>query len=421
MRSDVETRDRFGHATDSPPSAPGIDDLDGIIETVLRLVRIRLGLDVSFVSHLEGGRRTIRYVDSGQEAPIAAGDWSPASDSYCAHVIDGSLPQFLRDPTEHPVSAAMDATYEVPVGTHLSVPIELSNGETYGTLCSFGYTVHEDLGQGDLDMLRTLAGMIALYVEEAERRHRADLERTARLLDLVVDDGLVTVLQPIVAISTGRTVGFEALSRFPTLGTGPAEVFAEARHLGIGPQIELKAAEAALDHVSLLPSGTYLAINLGPETIASDGCLDLLAEIEPGRIIVEVTEHAVVDDYDRLLHASRALKECGVRLAIDDVGTGYSGLDRMLRTQPDLLKLDGALVSGADTDPAKQAIIAALQTYAARIGTDIVAERVETPAEHATLSILGVAYGQGYHYAKPASPHEIVAQTVSAARDGLGS
>ncbi|MEX2324199.1 MAG: EAL domain-containing protein, partial [Nitriliruptoraceae bacterium] len=383
-----------------------IDDPDRLIATVLRLIRKRFGLDVSFVSQVHDGKRTFRFVDTHDgDAVVRAGESDPVEDSYCGYVLDGSLPQFLPDPAQHPVSAAMPATHGIPVGTHLSVPITFSDGAVYGTLCSFGYDVHDDLDERDIDVLHVLAGMIAGYVEDAEARRQAEAARASKLQSLQVGHDMLLVFQPIVELATRHVVGIEALSRFPTLQSGPASVFDDAWRLGLGLDLELRAAEAALRCLNNLPKDRYLAINLAPATLASDQFLKLAQTCRPQdreRIVVEITEHAVVEDYHELTQANRKLRDFGIRFAVDDVGTGYSGLDHMLRVEPDILKLDGALIAGIDGSPSKQAMVAALQTYAARIGTKMIAERVETPAEHDTLSILGIGHGQGYLYAKPA-------------------
>ena len=152
----------------------------------------------------------------------------------------------------------------------------------------------------------------------------------------------------------------------------------------------------------LLGGNFSLAVNLSPATLTSRRCLDLLAGSDPARIVVEITEHAAVEDYPRLQRYREKLRQLGTRLAIDDVGTGFSGLDHILRLGPDLLKLDGALVCGIDREAGKQAMVSALVNDAARTGARIIAERIETDREHQALAVLGVGYGQGYHFARPA-------------------
>ncbi|MEX2532797.1 MAG: EAL domain-containing protein [Nitriliruptoraceae bacterium] len=376
-------------------SSTSSEESDRLIQSVLKLIRNRFSLDVSFISQVTDGHRTFRFVEADDGSLVQVGGSDPIEDSYCGYVLDGSLPEFLRDPSQHPVSAAIPATFDIPVGTHLSVPIRFSDGSVYGTLCSFGYEVHDDLDERDLDLLHVLAAMIADYVEESEAVRQAEDERATMLLNLQVDHDLFVVFQPIVELGSHKVVGVEALARFPGLGTGPAEVFDEAWSCGVGVDLELRAAEAALAYFDRLPDDLYMALNVAPATLGSNRFLDLVeqgTESCSQRIVVEITEHAAVKDYPIFKQQRQTLRDLGVRFAVDDVGTGYSGLDHMLRVEPDIFKLDGALIEGIDTSPGKQAMVAALQSYAARIDTRVIAERVETQAECDALSILGIEY-----------------------------
>lgn len=149
-----------------------VDDkhsMDGVIGGLLRSLRLHLGLDVAFIAELDEQKRVFRYVDTGlSSSPIAVGDADPADESYCRYVVEGHLPQFLSDPATHPVSAGLSATAQLPVGTHLSVPIRLSNGDVYGTLCCFALGVHDDLDERDVAVLRLIADFVADYIEERE-------------------------------------------------------------------------------------------------------------------------------------------------------------------------------------------------------------------------------------------------------------
>ena len=117
--------------------------------------------------------------------------------------------------------------------------------------------------------------------------------------------------------------------------------------------------------------------------------------------MVEVTEHAPVADYDALADALRGVRKRGVRLAVDDAGSGFASLRHILRLSPDIIKLDRALTSDIDRDEAREALAAALIVFADRIGSTVVAEGIEREPELLTLRSLGVPYGQGYYLARP--------------------
>lgn len=377
-------------------------DADEAIQCMLRQVRRHLGLEVAFVSQLRDGERVFRYVDTDLVAsPVTAGEAGPAEDSYCRYVVDGDIPQLLSDPRRHPVTARMPATWELPVGTHVSVPITLSDGTVYGTLCCFSFDVVESVTEAHVAALRVIAGVLADYLEAIEARRRDDEQQRRHLEALVRDDELFTVYQPIVHLDSGESAGVEALSRFPQFDGGPGSVFSRAWEVGAGIELETKAVESALRGLAELPAGMYLSVNASPATLASDRFRQAVCASEPTRLVIEVTEHAAVEDYDALRTTRRLLAELGVGLAIDDVGAGFSGLTHIVRLTPDIIKLDGSLVRDVDQCKAKQAMLSAITSFAARTDTTVIAECIESEQELSALRVLGVGYGQGFYLAYP--------------------
>jgi EAL domain-containing protein (putative c-di-GMP-specific phosphodiesterase class I) len=218
------------------------------------------------------------------------------------------------------------------------------------------------------------------------------------------------VFQPIVRLRDRQPVGYEALARFPSLEQGPGEVFADAWRLGVGVELEMTAVRAALAAFPQVPSDAYMSINAAPATLASWDFREAVGstDLDPTRLVVEVTEHAAIDDYEDLLAAVTWLAGLGVRLAIDDVGMGFSGLNQILRLSPHIIKVDAGLVRDIDESVAKQALISALVTFGARTAATVVAEGVETSDEWDALRILGVEHAQGYHVSRPANLTEFV-------------
>lgn len=212
------------------------------------------------------------------------------------------------------------------------------------------------------------------------------------------------VFQPVADLSTGDVVGAEALARFScTPIRPPSEWFAEAEQVGRGIELELAAISAALDQVGELPPDVFLAVNVSPATAAAPELDEVLDRQPADHVVLELTEHSRVTDYPTLLAALARHRRRGVRIAVDDTGAGYAGLQHLLRIRPDILKLDTALTQGIDADPVRRSLAAALVTFASETDATIIAEGIETPHELATLQRLGIPWGQGYHLARPAA------------------
>ena len=246
-----------------------------------------------------------------------------------------------------------------------------------------------------LSDLAAFAG--SLLAPGLEGRRRASAVAGA-IRQTIAAGAFSPVFQPIVELASGAVVGYEALTRFAD-GTPPDALFAAARAAGLGLELEVATLEAALAAETVLPAGTYLSLNASPELILSGRLAPLLAT-RTRQLVLEVTEHVVIEDYTALRRAFAAL-EPPVRLAVDDVGAGYASLRHVLELAPDFVKLDGGLVRGVDADLARQALIVGIGYFAVRRKIWLIAEAIETTAELATLRALGIPYGQGYLFGHP--------------------
>jgi PAS domain S-box-containing protein len=238
-------------------------------------------------------------------------------------------------------------------------------------------------------------------LREIHRRAVTEILRTQQL---------VTAFQPIVDIETGRPIGVEALSRFPSRAdVTPDVIFAEAANAGLGLDLELLAVRSALSEARLLDPTLYVAVNVSPAVLANPALADALqaSGFDLRRVVLEITEHAAVGDYTVLERPRQRLRELGVRLAIDDAGAGYASLRHIVTLAPDIIKVDRTLVADIDTDRARRALVMAVVMFALEIGTTtLVAEGVETPEELDALTSLGVDAAQGYLIGRPTSAPE---------------
>lgn len=229
------------------------------------------------------------------------------------------------------------------------------------------------------------------------------LDARARVEPVLLDPSLLsTVLQPIVDLRSGEVFAAEALSRFsPAPHRPPDAWFADAHRCGLGVALEVLAVTQAVAQLDRVPEHVAVSVNVGAGAVRSHLLLDALEAAPHQRIILELTEHALVDDYPALVTSLRSLRRSGLRVAIDDTGSGYSGLSHILKMAPDFIKLDRELSSGIDLDPVRRALATSLVAFAADTGAEIVAEGIETEGELIEIGGLGIRYGQGFHLGHP--------------------
>lgn len=375
-----------------------------MIASSLRAVRDHLGMEVAFVGRFDDGRRVFEFVDAVDTfCPIREGDSDPRDGSYCDLVVTGRIPELIPDTSQVPEVAGMAVTHQLPVGSHISVPLRGADGEPFGTFCCFSREPDPNLRARDLEVLRVLGDVVAEHLHFLLGRREAHDEAFAQISQILASGGPSIALQPIFDLREHRVAGYEALSRFPVAIDWPADRWFELAHeVGLGVDLEVAAVRAALRLLPQLPADVDLAVNVSAYALtASDEVVDLIAAAEPRRTILEVTEHdrLVVDDAVTTRLAS--LRRLGVRVAADDAGSGYAGLEHVLELGPEVLKLDRALVQGVGSDAARQAMVDAMARFASRTGATLVAEGVETEQDLETLRFLGVKHAQGYLLGRP--------------------
>lgn len=375
-------------------------DADEPMRGVLSAIRTHLGMDVAFISEFVDDKRVFSHVDSASAgSPVRKGEWGPLQDSYCVRVVDGRLPELIHDASQLPEAAALPVTAELPVGAHLSVPIRLSDGSIYGTFCCFSSVPDHSLTERDLATMRVFADLAAQRIDSTLASQRARTGAVDRIKRVIAGIGLRTALQPIFARGVDPPVGYEALSRFPD--RTPDVWFNEAAQVGLEVELDLASMRSACAAMGSLPADTFLALNVTPATVTSGRLLAVLAAVPRHRIVLEITEHTAIDDYDRLALGLRRLRAAGVRVAVDDAGAGYASFRHILRLKPDFIKLDISITRGIDTDPAKQALADAVTRFGLSTDATVIAEGVETPEELDTLRSLRIPLAQGYLLGRP--------------------
>ncbi|HVA52469.1 MAG TPA: PAS domain S-box protein [Acidimicrobiales bacterium] len=242
----------------------------------------------------------------------------------------------------------------------------------------------------------------ALFGAEAEVFSKGESLRS-EILSVIKHQRFHCVFQPFVNLETSQVVGYEALTRFDS-GERPDLRFLQAHSVGLGSELEAICAQTALESARDLAPEIWLSLNFSPAALI-DGHAAKVVNSVTRRLVIEVTEHAQINNYAAI---RRALKEIGnCQLAVDDAGAGYTSLSHILELQPDFVKLDISMIRGIDTNPARQAMVAGMCHFASQSGTTLIAEGIETEAEANTLRKLGVPLGeagmlgQGYLFGRP--------------------
>ena len=225
-------------------------------------------------------------------------------------------------------------------------------------------------------------------------------EARLRVSSVLATESFRPVFQPIVDLMTGGTVGYEALTRFEG-GLAPDLAFAEARRVGLGLELEAATLRAALAASVQLPEGAWLSLNVSPTMLLSGDRLRDILGVRARSLVLEVTEHDVVDDYGLLRDAFVELG-ADLRLAVDDSGAGVANFSHIVELRPDFVKIDIGLIRGINADLSRQALVVGLHHFARASNRDVIAEGIETAAELATLRALDMRFGQGYLLGKPA-------------------
>lgn len=373
-----------------------------VIEGVLDALRSHLVMDVGLIAEFVDGRTEIRFVSCPKgPVPIAIGRADPFFESYFTDVARGRLPNLIPNVQKSPFAADLRASDALPIGAHLSVPLRLSDGRVYGALCCFSHAPDQNLNRRNLDVLRIGAQLIAEMIDRKARRNTRRKELSRKIDDVVEGGHFKVVYQPIYEIASRTMVGVEALVRFDdSEQRSPSSWFDEADEVGSTVELETAIIRCALRGLQGLPDGVYLSLNASLQTLKSSQLQKMLEEAPTGKIVIELTEHESVEDYHELSKHLQGLPG-STRLAIDDVGAGYSSMRHILDLGPEIIKLDVSMVRDIHRRPSRSAFVKAIAEFARTSGSTIVAEGVESQEEFDELEMLGVACAQGYFLGRP--------------------
>lgn len=380
------------------PSASRPDD--DTVRRVLELARSFLGMEIAWFARFYGDEQLFTHVDAADPARLPReGTTYDLAGSYCLRVLDGRLPRVVLDSRANPTTRDLPSTRDLNIGAYVGVPVRGPDGTTKGMLCCTSSSPQPQLKGADLRLLEMLAGILA-ELDGADTRADALEAARRRTIRAISGEGRSLALQPVVDVLTGVATGVEALARFDS--PQPPDVwFAQAEPVGLRLPLEIAAARSALTALDRPGHVGYLSLNLSAEAILSPEFPALVAATDPRRLVVEITEHAAVDDYEALTRALCRPRAAGVRLAVDDAGAGYASLRHILKLRPDFIKIDLSLVRDIHDDPVRQALATSLVSFARNVDAILVAEGVEVQDELDMLVALGVRHMQGYLLCPP--------------------
>jgi diguanylate cyclase (GGDEF)-like protein len=319
-------------------------------------------------------------------------------------------------------------TADAAMSLALDLRAALQDPMEFGTLTldvdtAVGVAVHPDHGSDAAMLLQRadVATHAAKNVPDAVRLFNLGLEsRSTRRLGLAGElrralemDELEVFFQPQVSLSDRRLVGVECLARWehPAHGSvAPEDFVAVAEHTGqLSKLTEAVLKEGLRRCRQWVDAGRPLsvAVNLSPRTLLDPGFPSRVEEmlreygVPPERLTLEMTEEGVVGETDRPMPTLRRLHEIGVRLAVDDFGSGYSSLSYLRRLPVHEVKIDRAFVQGMATDPGDLAIVRAVVDLSRHFGLTVVAEGVESELTLNLLEEIGCDIGQGFFFSRP--------------------
>jgi len=302
----------------------------------------------------------------------------------------------------------------------LSAPYDLGD-RNVRLSASLGFAVYPFAGEDFEELMKSAEtalyrskrrgrGQITVYSREIAQEMKQATQLEQALRNAIINDTVDVHFQPIVRLRDNRVVGFEALARWidPDLGfVSPAVFVPLAEERGfidtLSETLLRKAAEATL----AWPRDLFLSFNLSSVQLmdlrTSFNTLSILNSVgfDPRRLEMEITETAVMTSADTARRIIKELKDAGIRISLDDFGTGQSSLGRLREFTFDKVKIDRAFVSAITTDRTSEHIIKAIVSMCEGLDLEVVAEGIETEAEAQKLRELGCGMGQGYHFGKP--------------------
>ncbi len=238
------------------------------------------------------------------------------------------------------------------------------------------------------------------------------------LREIIEQRKLNALFQPIIDLKSSEFLGFEGLIRGPSDSPlhSPINLFGAATREGLSLEIEMLSRQTVLEAFAMQNLPGNLFLNVSPQTLADPSfkngqTLEFMRglNIDPARVVIEITENQPTYDFEEMRSALLLYRTMGFKIAIDDLGEGFSSLRLWSELRPEFIKIDMHFVQGVDHDPIKLQFLKSIQSIAESCGTHVIAEGVETEAELRVVRDIGIALGQGYFIARPNPTPQLLA------------
>jgi EAL domain-containing protein (putative c-di-GMP-specific phosphodiesterase class I)/FixJ family two-component response regulator len=349
-----------------------------------------------FIFELDGRAMPIGFTLAGAADPPLRRLGSERSEHLRGRAAEGPWIEPWIPRRGHPYNEVLTR-----LGSHLVAYAPLrSNAQLIGLLViDAAESVDERSLAESLPALVEFADVAAALIgRDVAARTEASVARE-QIQAIIANGAFESVFQPIVDLVQDAVIGYEGLTRFAD-EVSPEVRFAEATAVGLGPELEAATLQASLAAATALPAGVSLNLNVSPALIMARQPLQQLLRGVGRPVVLEVTEHAQIADYEAFRTSFAALRP-KMELAVDDAGAGFASLRHILELRPAFVKLDRSLIAGLESDEARQAMIVGLRHFARSVGCMLIAEGIETEAELGVLRSLEIRFAQGFLLGRP--------------------
>lgn len=376
-----------------------------LVRTILGFLRTRFGLETAWLARFRDGMQEFEVLDGDAEAlGLSPSERASLSGSYCVRVIDGRLPAVIPDTAANRTTALLPITHEWSLGAYLGVPVLGADGAPIGMVCAASREPKPHLANADLRIVRHAAELIGALFDSPAGGVDATADHRNVIRRVVAERDFEVVFQAVHEVARGKVMGVEALARFSCEPFRPDVFLEQAALLGLDIELETAIVTRVFSLLPQLPREVFIAINVSPAALLRIPWAELLVDVDPSRIVLEITEHDAVHNYSALDEALEWCRGRGMRIAVDDLGAGFSSFSHLLELGPEFVKIDQSIIRSIDVDDARRTLAQAIAEFARQTGAIVIAEGVESQGELDAVSAAGITWAQGYHLSRP-KPH----------------